>query len=71
MSRAYHMTVLRVYVFWFLALLAVSMVGVVYAIYHKQYRLYQYLFVVGFIFMTILSAVKPEACSHFLITFSK
>ncbi len=59
--KAYHMTVLRVYVFWFLALLAVSMVGVVYAIYHKQYRLYQYLFVVGFIFMTILSAVKPEA----------
>ncbi len=59
--KAYHMTVLRVYVFWFLALLAVSMVGVVYAIYHKQYRLYQYLFVVGFVFMTILSAIKPEA----------
>lgn len=59
--KAYHMTVLRVYVFWFLALLAVSMVGVVYAIYHKQYKLYQYLFIAGFVFMSALSAIKPEA----------
>ncbi len=59
--KAYHMTVMRMYVLWFLAMLAVSMAGVVYTIFHKEKRLYQYLFVVVFVFLTALSAVRPQA----------
>ncbi len=59
--KAYHMTVMRVYVLWFLAMLAVSMIGVVYTIFQKQKKLYQYLFAVFFIFLTALSIMRPEA----------
>lgn len=59
--KAYHMTVMRMYVLWFLVMLAVSMAGVVYSIFHKEKRLYQYLFVVVFVFLTALSAVRPQA----------
>ena len=59
--KAYHMTVMRMYVLWFLAMLAVSMAGVMYTIFHKEKRLYQYLFVVVFVFLTALSAVRPQA----------
>ena len=55
------MTVMRMYVLWFLAMLAVSMAGVMYTIFHKEKRLYQYLFVVVFVFLTALSAVRPQA----------
>ncbi len=59
--KAYHMTVMRMYVLWFLAMLAVSMAGVVYTIFYKEKKLYQYLFVVVFVFLTALSAVRPQA----------
>lgn len=59
--KAYHMTTLRLYVLWFLAMLAVSMAGVVYCIYKKECKLYQYLFSVFFVFITVLSVMKPEA----------
>lgn len=59
--EAYHMTIMRMLVFWFLAILAVSMIGVIYSIYKKEYKLYRYLFLVLFLFVTGMSFLKPEA----------
>ncbi len=59
--EAYHMTIMRILVLWFLAMLAVSMIGVIYSIYKKEYKLYRYLFLVLFFFITGMSILKPEA----------
>ena len=49
--EAYHMTIMRMLVLWFLAMLAVSMIGVIYSIYKKEYKLYRYLFLVLFLLL--------------------
>lgn len=59
--EAYHMTIMRMLVLWFLAMLAVSMIGVIYSIYKKEYKLYRYLFLVLFLFVTGISILKPGA----------
>lgn len=58
---AYHLTTLRVFVLWFLAALTVSMVGVIYSIWKKEYGLFRYVFIVALVFFIAISGIKPHA----------
>lgn len=56
----YHLTFLRVLVLWFLALLAVLMVGVVMVIYRNSFPLFRYCLVVISVFYLGFSGIKPD-----------
>jgi len=56
----YHLTFLRILVLWFLALLTIIMVGVVYYIYHKEFWMNRYLFLVSLLFYLVFAFMKPD-----------
>ena len=56
----YNLTFLRILVLWFLALLTIIMAGVVYYIYHKEFWMDRYFFLVSLVFYLVFAFVKPD-----------
>lgn len=57
---SYHLTFLRLLVFWFLLILALIMSGVIVSIYKKGFRLVRYIIMVSVSGYLILSAARPD-----------
>lgn len=58
--REYRLTFLRIFVLWFLALLAVLLVGVIILIYTERFPMFRYLLVVASIFYIGFSFAHPD-----------
>lgn len=58
--RAYHLTFLRVFVLWFLALLAVLLAGIVIQIYKRTFPLFRYMLLLTTCFYIGLSFGHPD-----------
>lgn len=58
--NSYHLTFLRLLVFWFLLILALIMSGVIVSIYKKGFRLVRYIIMVSVSGYLILSASRPD-----------
>lgn len=56
----YHLTFLRILVLWFLVLLTVIMAGVVYYIYHKNFWMNRFLFLVSLSFYLVFAFMRPD-----------
>ncbi|MEZ3435477.1 MAG: DUF4173 domain-containing protein [Lachnospiraceae bacterium] len=57
----YHLTLLRILVLWFLAVLTFIIGGVIVSIYRKRFPLFQYIVAVVSVFYIFLSFLRPDA----------
>lgn len=58
--NVYHLTFLRILVLWFLTLLTVTMAGIVYYIYHREFLINRFLFYTALSFYLIFAYMKPD-----------
>ncbi|MBQ7944974.1 MAG: DUF4173 domain-containing protein [Lachnospiraceae bacterium] len=56
----YHLTLLRVFVLWALAVMFIMMAGVIYYIYHRQFPLFRFFLTITTVGYLLLSASHPD-----------
>ena len=58
--KQYHLTFLRIFVLWFLGMLAFALVGLICSIYSRKFRLFRYLIIVCSACYLLFSFSKPD-----------
>ena len=58
--REYRLTFLRIFVLWFLALLAILLAGIIFLIYKRQFPMFRYMLVVVSVFYIGFSFAHPD-----------